>query len=252
MLLRYQSLLRGVFCAVVALFFVILPAAAADKAAPKDEVNLQKTIHDYLVSHPDRLPNVIGIVQEEIDSISALQTRNVVQERKKDLFENPDDLVEGNPKGDVTLVEFFDYRCPYCKQVAPSLDALLKEDPKVRIVYKEWPILGPASVFASRVALASKKQGKYPAFHHAMMAMKGDINDETILKLAASVGLDIKRLQTDVSSPDVERVLKTNGDLADALKIDGTPGFILGDSIIPGAVDLDALRKNIAEQRKRG
>ena len=152
----------------------------------------------------------------------------------------------------MTLVEFFDYRCPYCKQVEPSLDALLKEDGKLRIVYKEFPILGEASVYATRVALAAKKQGKYAEFHRAMMATKGDIGDEMVLKIATSIGLDVGKIKTDMSAPDIDKLIDTNYALADALNIQGTPAIIVGGTLIPGAVDLDTLRKNIAAARSGG
>ncbi len=150
------------------------------------------------------------------------------------------------------MVEFFDYRCPYCKQVEPSLDALLKEDGKLRIVYKEFPILGEASVYATRVALAAKKQGKYAEFHRAMMTTKGDIGDETVLNVATSLGLDIGKIKTDMSAPEIDKLIDANYALADALNIQGTPAIIVGDTLIPGAVDLDTLRKDVAAARSGG
>ena len=150
----------------------------------------------------------------------------------------------------MTIVEFFDYRCPYCKQVLPSLQALLKEDQKLRFLYKEMPVLGPQSVTAAHAALAAERQGKYEAFHNAMMATKGQITDETVYKVAGSVGLDVERLKQDMSAPEIGQALKTNLALADALNIRGTPGFIVGNHIVPGAIDLDALRNMVAEARK--
>ena len=139
----------------------------------------------------------------------------------------------------MTIVEFFDYRCPYCKQVLPALQTLLKEDHKLRFVYKEMPVLGPASVTAAHAALAAQRQGKYEAFHTAMMATKGQITDETVYKVAGSVGLDVDRLKQDMSAPEIEQALKANLALADALNIRGTPGFIIGNHIVPGAIDLE-------------
>jgi protein-disulfide isomerase len=150
----------------------------------------------------------------------------------------------------VTIVEFFDYRCPYCKQVLPSLQALLKEDQKLRFLYKEMPVLGPQSVTAAHAALAAQRQGKYEAFHNAMMATKGQITDETVYKVAGSVGLDVDRLKQDMSAPDVGQALKTNLALATELNIRGTPGFIVGNHIVPGAIDLEALRNMVADARK--
>jgi protein-disulfide isomerase len=219
---------------------------------PKDRAALDQAIHDYLMAHPDVVVDALKAAQQQADAQAAEQSRGMISSKKKEIFDSPEDLVQGNPKGDVTLVEFFDYRCPYCKQVEPSLDAVLKEDGKLRIVYKEFPILGEASVYATKVALAAKKQGKYAEFHSVMMATKGDINDETVLNVAKSIGLDVGKIKTDMNAPDVEKMIDANYALADALNIQGTPALILGDTLIPGAVDVDTLRKNIAAIRSGG
>ena len=158
---------------------------------------------------------------------------------------------KGSSKPDVTLVEFFDYRCPYCKQVVPALDALLAKDKQLRFVYKEFPVLGPDSVHAARAALAAGKQGKYEAMHRALMAIKGQLDEPAIMKVAASVGLDVERLKTDMAAPETDRALKANVKLAEALDIHGTPGFVIGDEIVPGAVGLDEL-KRLIEAARRG
>ena len=132
----------------------------------------------------------------------------------------------------------------------PSLQTLLKEDRKLRFLYKEMPVLGPQSVIAAHAALAAQRQGKYEAFHTAMMATKGQITEETVYKVAGSVGLDIDRLKQDMSAPDIEQALKANLALANALNIHGTPGFIVGKHIVPGAVELDTLRSMVADARR--
>jgi len=213
---------------------------------------LDQAIHDYLMAHPEVVLDALKAAQQQADAQATDQSRRVIATKRKELLDSPDDLVQGNPKGDVTLVEFFDYRCPYCKQVEPSLDALLKEDGRLRIVYKEFPILGEASLYATHVALAARKQGKYTEFHRAMMATKGDIGDETALNVATSLGLDINKLKADMSAPQIDKLIDTNYALADALNIQGTPAIIVGDTLIPGAVDLDTLRKNIAAARNGG
>jgi len=219
---------------------------------PKDRAGLDQAIHDYLMAHPEVVLDALKAAQQQADAQATEQSRRVIATKQKELLDSPDDLVQGNPKGDVTLVEFFDYRCPYCKQVEPSLDALLKEDGKLRIVYKEFPILGEASVYATHVALAARKQGKYTEFHRAMMATKGDIGDETALNVATSLGLDINKIKADMSAPQIDKLIDANYALADALNIQGTPAIIVGDTLIPGAVDLDTLRKNIAAARSGG
>ena len=225
---------------------------AAQTGMPKDRAGLDQAIHDYLIVHPEVVLDALKAAQQQADVQAAEQSRRVISTKEKELVDSPDDLVQGNPKGDVTLVEFFDYRCPYCKQVEPSLDALLKDDGKLRIVYKEFPILGEASVFATHVALAAKKQGKYAAFHRAMMATKGDISDETVLNVATSLGLDMSKVKADMGASEIDKLIDQNYALADALNIQGTPALIIGDTLIPGAVDLDTLRKDIAAARGGG
>jgi protein-disulfide isomerase len=255
--------LRFVRVAALALLFgtIALPgrASAADSSSrpvpdsmPKDRADLDQAIHDYLLAHPDVVLDALKAAQQQADAQAVEQSRRMIATKQKELLDSPDDLVQGNPKGDVTLVEFFDYRCPYCKQIEPSLDALLKEDGKLRIVYKEFPILGEASVYATRVALAARKQGKYSEFHRAMMATKGDIGDETVLKVASSLGLDMNMIRADMTAPQIDKLIDTNYALADALNIQGTPAIIIGETLTPGAVDLDTLRKDIAAARGGG
>ena len=239
---------------VAALGIMALAAlpAAADSTMPQDQPALDRAIHDYLMGHPDVVMDALKAAQQNADAQAAAQSRRTIISKRKDLLDATDDLVQGNPQGDVTLVEFFDYRCPYCKQVQPSLDALLKADRKLRIVYKEFPILGEASVYATHVALAAKKQGKYAEFHRAMMAAKGEIGDDAILAVAASVGLDLAKLKADMKAPEIDKLIDKNYALADALDIQGTPALIVGDTLIPGAIDLDTLRKDIAAVREGG
>jgi protein-disulfide isomerase len=183
---------------------------------------------------------------EEHDKASA-----ALASHRQEVFDDPNTPVGGNPNGDVSLVEFFDYRCPYCKQVEPALEKLLGEDAKLRFVYKEFPVLGPDSVTASRAALAARKQGKYDAYRRAMMALKGQIDADAVFKVAGSVGLDVDRLKRDMTDPEIDKSLKANVKLADALDIRGTPGFVIGDDIVPGAISLDELKGMIDKARKK-
>jgi protein-disulfide isomerase len=157
--------------------------------------------------------------------------------------------VIGNPAGDVTVVEFFDYRCPYCKRVTDSLVSLIDSDAKVRVVLKEFPILGPDSLVAARVALAAHKQGKYRAVHEALMAHKGSFEKDALIEVAAKVGADPARLATDMDDPAITAQLKANDALAAKLGITGTPGFIFGRQLVPGAISLDDMKKLVAAAR---
>jgi len=226
------------------------PAGAADALTPAQKEAVERVVHDYILAHPEVMVEAIRTAQAKAKEKKEESAKQAITARRGELLSDASAPVAGNPQGDVTIVEFFDYRCPYCKQVEPHLEALLKEDPKLRIVYKEFPVLGPESLYASRMALAAQKQGKYAPFHDAMMTAKGKITDETVLDVARSVGIDVARAKTDMSAPDIQEIIKRNYALADALDIQGTPAFIVGDTLVPGATDLDNLRRLIAEARK--
>ena len=218
------------------------PVAAAEFTAQQRQA-IEAIIHDYLLQNPD-------VLIEALRTAEDAKAKQVLSDRHSAIFDDPATPVGGNPQGDVTIVEFFDYRCPYCKQVQPALETLLDQDRKLRFVYKEMPVLGPSSVVAAHAALAARLQGKYEAFHNAMMATKGQITDEVVYRVAGSVGLDVDRLKHDMASPQIDQAVKANLALADALDIRGTPGFIIGNHIVPGAVDLEALKDLIAKSRK--
>jgi len=232
----------------------LTPARAADQSLPGDRQALDQAIHDYLMNHPEVIVESLRAAEKKMQDAQDAEARVAIGDKQGELLRDPSSPVGGNPDGDVTIVEFFDYHCPYCKQVEPALETLMKEDPKIRVVYKEFPILGADSVTASQAALAALKQGpqKYTRFHAAMMSVKGSIGESVVMQVAKDAGLDLARLKTDMKTPEIEAAIKRNYDLADALKIRGTPAFIVGDALAPGAVDLDSLRKMVADARKRG
>ena len=239
--------------AILALSLLVpatLSAARAGSFSPDQRKEMEQIVHDYLINHPEVMLDVLQAAESKIKSEGRDKAAKALKEHQNELLSDPNSPVAGNPQGDVTLVEFFDYRCPYCKQVEPALEALLGEDRKLRFVYKELPVLGPDSIIASRAALAARKQGKYEAFHRQMMALKGQINEDAVYKVAGSVGLDVERLKRDMNTPEIGRMLKDNNALAEALQIRGTPGFVIGTEIIPGAVDLATLREMIADARQ--
>ena len=242
---RRLALLLGLAGAVG---FWLSPAAAAD-FTPEQRKAIEDIIHDYLTKNPDLMLDVLQAAQDKLKGESREKAAGALVEHKRELLDDPETPVAGNPKGDVSLVEFFDYRCPYCKQVVPALEALLAKDKQLRFVYKEFPVLGPDSVHAARAALAARKQGKYEAMHRALMTVKGQIDEPAIIKVAASVGLDVERLKADMAAPEIDRALKANIKLAEALEIHGTPGFVIGDEIVPGAVSLETLKQLIDAAR---
>ena len=154
--------------------------------------------------------------------------------------------VSGNPKGDVTLVEFFDYQCGYCKRSLKPVKDLLETDRQLRIVWKEFPILGPVSRFAARAAMASEKQGRYLEFHVAVMGSRGKLTEDRVMDIAGSVGLDVQRLRREMDDPAIEEYLDETIRLARVLGIEGTPAFVIGDTLVPGAVGGARLKELIA------
>ena len=248
--MRLSFLHTALLLAFAALPVLGSPARAADPLTPAQKEAVERVIHDYLLAHPEVMVEALRSAEAKLKEKKEENAKQAIVERRSELLSDATAPIAGNPQGDVTIVEFFDYRCPYCKQVEPHLEALLKEDPKLRIVYKEFPVLGPQSLYASRMALAAHKQGKYAAFHDAMMAAKGPITEETILMVAHSAGIDVARAKTDMAGADIQEIIKRNYALADALDIQGTPAFIVGDALVPGATDLDNLRHLIAEARK--
>jgi protein-disulfide isomerase len=236
---------------VTALLFAA-PSPAAEPLTPEQKAAVETVIHDYFLAHPEFMVEVLQAAEVKLKADKSEDTKRTIAARRDELLHDAATPVGGNPAGDVTIVEFFDYRCPYCKEVEPSLAALLRQDSKLRIVYKEFPVLGEASVYASRIALAAHKQGKYAPFHDAMMATKGEINHEVILRVAQSVGIDVEKAKAEMNAPEVDALIKRNYALAEALDIQGTPAFIIGDTLVPGATDIDRLRQLVADARKSG
>ena len=226
-----------------------LPASGT--MSPEQVQAIEKIVHDYLLRNPQVILDAVEQLEQKRNDEAQAAAKTALSQHRDDVLHDPTSPVAGNPNGDVTIVEFFDYRCPYCKQMEPALEQLRKEDRKLRFVYKEFPILGPDSVVASHAALAARKQNKYLPLHDALMTARGHLDEATILQIAGDAGLDVKRLKTDMNSPDIEGVISKNMQLAHVLNINGTPGFIVGDQLVPGAVDLDTLKKLVAEARKQ-
>jgi protein-disulfide isomerase len=246
--------LRFVFAmllAVSALGVARPPLAAASDFTPDQKTQIETIVRQYLKNHPEALIDAIQAADDKLKADAKDKVAQALTANRQRVYDDPQSPVGGNPNGNVTLVEFFDYRCPYCKQVEPSLEKLVGEDHQLKFVFKEFPVLGPDSEVAARVALAAKKQGKYEAFHRAMMGTGGHIDEAVIYKVAASVGLDMDRLKQDMSSPDIETELKANLDLGKTLDLDGTPSFIVGTTIVPGAISAADLKQLVADARKK-
>lgn len=231
------------------------PAAAPAQPAPLTEGQkeaVQQLIHDYYLEHPEALIEAFQRAQATLRAQQQTAAKRMLSDRRGELVADPQAPVAGNAQGDVTIVEFFDYRCAYCKKAHPGMAGLLAEEPGVRFVHKQLPVLGPDSVFAARAALAAQAQGRYLAFHDAMMSASGALTNEAVFAIADQVGLDRARLARDMVSPEVEAALAKNAALAKALGINGTPSFVVGDTLVPGVAEPAALRQMIAAQRQSG
>ncbi len=243
-----MTLLR--LSALTLLLLAAIAPARAEDPSPAEVEKIQKIVHDYLQQHPEVVIDALQEYQKKQDTAKAEQARQTIVAAKDELLNDTTNPVGGNPKGDVTIVEFFDYRCPYCKAVAPDLEKALSTDGNVRLVYKEFPILGPESLVASKAALAAVAQGKYQPFHDRLIAFKGTLDDAAIYSLAADCGLDVTRLKADMEKPEVQDQIARNYRLADKLNIQGTPAFIIGGELLPGAASFDDL--TAAFKRARG
>ena len=251
MLVGARPMILALACALVAAAPFGASRAAETTTAPPQRQQIEAVIHDYLLQHPDVLIAALRSAEDKLNRDNDAKASQTVVLHRQEIYDNPTTPVAGNPQGSATIVEFFDYRCPYCKQVQPALQALLDQDHKLRFIYKEMPVLGPASVLAARAALAARRQGKYEAFHAAMMGTKGQISADTVDKIAEAVDLDVNWLKQDMASPEFLQTLKANVALAHALNIHGTPGFIIGNHIVAGAaLNLDVLKNMIAAARK--
>lgn len=216
-------------------------------AAEAEEIG--KLSRAYLIENPETIRDAIQILQAKEEAEKATHQSAAVTQYKEQILIDPQSPIAGNPQGDVILVEFFDYKCPYCKQVSPALEALIKEDPNLKIIFKELPILGEPSALAARAALAAAKQGKYFSYHQALMAYRRQLDLDSVISLANSVDLNTEQLLIDMKSADVEQQLTSNRKLALALGITSTPTFIVGDKVIPGALSIENLKDLIKDTR---
>ena len=247
---RFLPLAALTVAAGLALGGAVQAADAPKVFSPDQEQAIREVVRNYLVSHPEVLMEAIQALQEKQQAAEKDLRQKALVTHRRELDQDAASPVAGNPKGNVTIVEFFDYRCPYCKSVSDRMFDTVKDDGNVRYVFKEFPILGPESVFAAKAALAARKQGKYVEFHRALMAVRGALDESAVMTLAKTVGLDAKRLREDMDGRDIAESLERNLKLAQALKIDGTPAFVVGDQLIPGAVSTESLKTLIDQTRK--
>jgi protein-disulfide isomerase len=228
------------------------PAAGAFSAAQRKEI--EGIIKEVLMNNPEILLEAQNALEAKMDKIQAERMAVALKEHAGELFRPANSPVVGNTKGDVPVIEFFDYNCGYCKKALSDVAKLVDKDKKVRVILKEFPILAKGSEEASKVALAAKMQGKYWEFHRAMLESQGQANEASALRVAEKLGLDMTRLKKDMASPEVKKEIDETRELANKMGIQGTPHFIVGDKVIPGAPEnlAELLGKHVAEVRKEG
>ncbi len=232
---------------------MMVPGAMAEgtsEAADLPVEQVEQIVRDYLMRDPQIIYQALEELQKRQAAEQAEQSKEMLVSRQDELVNDPATPIVGNPDGKVTLVEFFDYRCGFCRRVLSSMQALMEEDQDLRIAFKELPVLGEDSTRAARAALASRKQNAdlYLDFHLALMSAN-DLSADGISKIAEQIGLDPEQLGEDMQSSEVSEAIEANYQLASALGIEGTPAFVIGDTLVPGAVDKARLAELIAETR---
>lgn len=220
-----------------------VPATAMSRA------DVEKIVHQYILDNPEVIFEAINRLQGKEDEQRVAKMRDGAKSHAKQLFGEPEPIVAGNPKGDITIVEFFDYRCPYCKKVKETVADLLKQDGNIKLILKEFPILSPESEMAARAAIASLQQNKYWELHMAMMGEE-DLSEESIYNLARGVGINVDKLKADMKDARVQKRITETQDLARTLGIDATPTFFIGDEPTSGAKTLEELKEMVAAARK--
>lgn len=255
--------LKGILAAITMASMLTATSLWAEETStstmsPANQKQVEKIVHNYLIKNPDVIFEAIQTLQQKQMTEarkSVEKTQTVAPKFASALFHTASDPSLGNTNGKIIIVDFFDYQCPHCVKMTPVLEAIVKANPNVKVVFKEFPIRGPLSEYASKVALAAKNQGKYVEFHKALMqlAMQQQLTEDAILKIAQVVGLDLSQVKADIKSPSVEQQIKNNTKLAQDLQLVGTPAFFVAMSdvakhpspssivFVPGQVDQEQL-----------
>jgi protein-disulfide isomerase len=228
-------------------------AGYAQSISDAQRGEIEKIIRNYLVKHPEVLQEAMAELEKKQAADEAVKNQAAVKDNAETIFNSPRQVVTGNPQGDVTFVEFFDYNCGYCKRAMSDMFELMKQDPKLRVVLKEFPVLGPGSVDAARVAVAVRMQDKtskkYMDFHQKLLNGRGQVDKARALAAAKDAGLDVARIERDLASDEVKQTLAESFSLAEKLGLNGTPSYVIGSNVVVGAVGLDKLKESVNAAR---
>jgi protein-disulfide isomerase len=240
--------------ALVAFAVATMPVgASAQTFSSSQRGEIEKIVKEYLISHPEILEEVSAELSKRQAAAEAEKHQAAVKDNAELIFNSPRGVVLNNQKGDVNFVEFFDYNCGYCKHAMADMLNLMKSDPKLRVVLKEFPVLGPGSVEAAQVAIAVRMQDpsgkKYLDFHQKLLGSRGQADKARALSAAKEAGLDMARIEKDMVSPEVKATLEENFKIAEAMGLNGTPSYVIGNQVVVGAIGRDGLAKKISEAR---
>lgn len=233
----------------LAVCFAMFLAPLASSAQELDEAQIKELALEAIRENPEIILEAMSILEAREAEAQASAAQAVLSQERDTLERDPNAPVMGNPEGDVTVVEFMDYNCPYCRQAQPQVARLLEEDPGVRLVLREWPILSEGSVFAARAALAARKQDRYAEMHEALMTLQQPADETSVMRVAEALGLDLEQLRSDMEDPTIDEHLATSTRLVEALGFGGTPSFVIGDALVAGFVPYDELAGRVAEAR---
>ena len=255
MLKDEQMLMKVILSAFFLTFITFSHSAETMEIEQKNTISreeIREMVEEYILKNPEVIIRALQKFEIQKQAEKQKNIKENLANLQYQLNFNPSTPVIGNPDGDITIVEFFDYLCGYCKRVFPTIQTLLENDGKIRYVLKELPILGPNSIIAAKAALAvwNNTPKKYLAFHTALMAARGRLNTEKIVVIARKLGIKKEILFKNMEAQKVSKELNDNIKLSEKLNINGTPAFIIGDRVIPGALDIDELKKIVENHRK--
>jgi protein-disulfide isomerase len=239
---------------LAAMLIVAAPQTSrAEEFSAPQKTEIERVVHDYLIAHPEVLQEAMTELEKRQTVAEAEKHKAGVKEHAQALFSSPRQVNLGNPQGNVTFVEFFDYNCGYCKRAMSDMLTLIKDDPKLKVVLKEFPVLGPGSVEAAQVAVAVRMQDpggkKYLDFHQKLLGGRGQADKAHAMAAAKEAGLDMGRIEKDLNSPEIKATLEENFKMAEALGLNGTPSYVIGNDVVVGAVGLPALQEKISNAR---
>ena len=245
---------RMIAAVCAAMLVTALPQASrADEFSASQKSEIESTVRAYLVAHPEVLQEAMAELEKRQTAADAEKHKTAVKDNATALYSSPRQVNLGNPQGNVTFVEFFDYNCGYCKRAMSDMLTLLKDDPKLKVVLKEFPVLGPGSVEAAQVAVAVRMQDKtgkkYLEFHQKLLGGRGQADKAHALAAAKDVGMNMAQIDKDMASPEVKSTIDENMKLAEALGLNGTPSYVIGSDVVVGAVGLPALEEKINTAR---